>query len=309
MALHRMSFLLVVIILATKASGQSKPGCSDRCGSLTIPYPFGTTSGCYLDESFLVSCNISSDGSPPNPFLGRGNATILNITLDGELRISTFVARKCYNQSGLPIDVSGSTLNLARFLVSNTKNKFTAVGCDTIALVLGSEMQNYTTGCLSLCDKVGNVVNGSCSGVGCCQTSIPQGVRDFSVGVSSLGNHTSVFDFNPCSYAFVVEDDAYSFSSLDLRDFQKRTTVPIVLDWTVGNLTCEEAQKDLASYECRAANSQCYNSSNAFGYRCKCSSGFEGNPYLVDGCQGTQYNLYFKMKLKKLMMIRNCLLL
>ncbi|GFS34972.1 hypothetical protein Acr_00g0037060 [Actinidia rufa] len=97
-------------------------------------------------------------------------------------------------------------------------------------LLLVSRGRKYNTGCLSLCDSIDNVNNGSCSGIGCCQAIIPKEVRSFSISANSYNNHRSVLDFNPCRYAFVAEDNTCNFSSLDLANFQKRETVPVVLD-------------------------------------------------------------------------------
>ena len=156
-------------------------------------------------------------------------------------------------------------------------------------IIKGSRGQTCTTRCLSLCDSVESVVNGSCSGIGCCQTSIPEGVIDFTVGLGSFSNHSAVLNFNPCGFGFVVEEKVYNFSSLDLTNLLNIETVPVVLDWAVGNETCPDAQINLTSYACKAAYSECYNSNNGPGYRCNCSSGSQGNPYLVDGCKGTNF--------------------
>lgn len=216
---------------------------------------------------------------------------VRNISLDGQMRVSAFMARTCFNESGGRINNSiNSVLGLTSFSVSSTRNQFTVVGCATLALVQGSSMeQNYTTGCAALCDSPASVVNGSCSGIGCCQASIPEGVAEFRAGVQSLGNYSRVVGFNPCSYAFVVETDEYVFSSGDLMNLQGRQTVPVVLDWAVGDLTCQEAQSNLTSYACRDVNSECFDSKSRGGYRCNCTRGFEGNPYLVDGCQGSNF--------------------
>ena len=298
MALRRLLFqqllLLGFIILAASSASQPNSSCINSCGYLSsIPYPFGTSAGCYLDESFLITCDNTF--GTPRPLLRRSNKTVLSISLDGELIVSTSVARDCYNKSNVLINNNDtySWLNLSKFVISYTKNKFTAVGCDTLLVITGhSQGQNYTSACTSLCDHVDSVVNGSCSSIGCCQTSIPQGVTDFTMVVTSLNNHSAVHNFNPCGFGFVVEEKAYNFSSLDLQNLQNRETVPVVLDWAVGNETCQDAQGNQTSYACKAAYSECYNSTNGPGYRCNCSSGFQGNPYLLDGCQGTNLHLF-----------------
>ncbi|KAK6246297.1 hypothetical protein SCA6_009387 [Theobroma cacao] len=277
--------LFGLVVFAAEVASQTNPGCTDRCGSLEIPYPFGISDGCLLDESFLITCNTTF--SPPKPFLGQGNASapVLNISLDGELRVSSSIARQCYNASGLIVEDRSSRLVLTKFPISNTRNRFTVVGCDTFAAIARTRGQNFTTGCLSLCDQIDNVANGSCAGIGCCQTMIPRGMRNFGAAVGSLENHTTVSSFNPCSFAFLVEEGFYNFSTADLIDLRNKDDMPVVLDWAVGNVTCQEAQNNLTTYACQAADSECSNSSNGPGYRCRCKTGFQGNAYLVDGCQ------------------------
>uniref|UniRef100_A0A7N2LFS4 EGF-like domain-containing protein n=1 Tax=Quercus lobata TaxID=97700 RepID=A0A7N2LFS4_QUELO len=49
----------------------------------------------------------------------------------------------------------------------------------------------------------------------------------------------------------------------------------MVLDWAIGNDTCEVALNK-GNYIC-GANSNCSNRTNGPGYRCKCKEGYEGN--------------------------------
>ena len=118
-------------------------------------------------------------------------------------------------------------------------------------------------------DSNSSVVNGPCSGRGCCEASVPQGVVGFTVNI--------MFNYdNSCVFSFVVEKEAFHSSSSDLQNLQHRSTVPVVLDWAIANKTCKDARNS-TGYACKAEKSECYNSTNGPGYLCKCSSGFEGN--------------------------------
>ncbi|XP_012700856.1 wall-associated receptor kinase 3 [Setaria italica] len=61
----------------------------------------------------------------------------------------------------------------------------------------------------------------------------------------------------------------------------------IVLRWVVTNSTCQQALRNITKYACQSVNSDCLHVTHGkmfMGYRCNCSSGFEGNPYIQDGC-------------------------
>ncbi|CAI9786599.1 unnamed protein product [Fraxinus pennsylvanica] len=262
---------------------QPSPYCPTRCGDIPVPFPFGTISGCHLDESFFINCNKSYN--PPKPFLNFGEIEVIDISINGQMRIAASVASYCYGKSGSQINGSISKLALSEFHFSRARNKFTVVGCDTYAVIDGSEeWKQRSAGCASWCHRIDSVVDGTCAGLGCCQTSIPDGVKDFLIDIRSFQNHSRVKTFNPCGYAFVVEAEAFNFSSSDLQDLQGRKTVPVVLDWSIGNVTCLVALEDLSSYACRAMRSECIDLTNGLGYRCNCLTGYQGNPYLIDGC-------------------------
>uniref|UniRef100_A0A2N9IR05 Wall-associated receptor kinase galacturonan-binding domain-containing protein n=1 Tax=Fagus sylvatica TaxID=28930 RepID=A0A2N9IR05_FAGSY len=174
MGFHKMlvqvTWVWVGVILSEMAAAAAipfplaLPGCSDRCGDLEIPYPFGTTEGCYLKESTPLKTK--------------------------------------WNQS----------LWAGSFTVSNTQNKFVAVGCDTYAYLKGSkDGEPFSIGCLSVCQNISSVPNGTCSGIGCCQLDIPQGLKNVYVSAYSFNNHTNVSDFNPCSFAFIIQEDKFKF--------------------------------------------------------------------------------------------------
>ncbi|CAL5384703.1 unnamed protein product [Camellia sinensis] len=293
--LVKLIMIVVVLVMILSSAVAAPPtiadlkklGCTDLCGNVSIPYPFGLKENCYLEEGFLVTCNQSK------PYIGKTNITISDIFLEeGELRIMQSISRDCYDQLGTPLQSNINTsLELPKFTISNTKNKFTAIGCDTSASIQVSGVaHNYfiTTGCLSACSTRGYIPDGNCSGIGCCQTSLPNGGAYADISLASFTAHRKVFDFNPCSYAFVVEDGAFNFSRSYLGNFSEEY-MPMVLDWTIRSniFTCEEAKRNQTSYAC-GQNSDCYkpdHGPSTSGYICKCLPGYQGNSYLLDGCQ------------------------
>ncbi|KAF8030853.1 hypothetical protein BT93_D0133 [Corymbia citriodora subsp. variegata] len=271
---------LLLISSSLSSSQAVSSNCQETCGDVAVPYPFGIGDGCYLNELFSIHCNVTA-ASTPKPYLWNSNIEVLDISLDGELRIYTYIGVDCYNEFGIQQQPpTFAYAILSAFPFSKTKNKLTAIGCDTVAVIAGSNGQGFASGCLSVCTGIDDVTDGACDGIGCCQTTIPEMLLNYNASADSLNNHTKVWSFNPCSYAFLVEDKSFNFSREDLKGM-KKTVVPSVLDWAVWNETCDEAQKDPTSFACKA-HSECFDFANVSGYRCNCSSGYEGNPYL--GC-------------------------
>ncbi|KAL2500507.1 Wall-associated receptor kinase 2 [Forsythia ovata] len=263
----------------------AKPGCEPKCGELTVPYPFGIGLGtkCSIDPWFDVNCNTTFD--PPKPFISTGNLEIIDISND-TLRIKNWVAAACYNQTGNITRQNSVGINFTGTPYSfSDSNKFTVVGCDDLAVISG---RIFISGCLSHCSKKEDLIDGFCTGIGCCQTSIPKGVTGFfPAQLGSPRNHTEVWSFDPCGYAFLGDRDVFKFRKSDLSDekFQNRTmeNVPIVIDWVIGSQNCIQAKKSV-EYAC-LQNSDCVDSDTGLGgYRCNCSKGYEGSPYLSPGC-------------------------
>ncbi|EMS46125.1 Wall-associated receptor kinase 3 [Triticum urartu] len=273
----------------------ARPGCPDKCGNVSIPYPFGTGNGCF-QEPFNVTCNVSG------AYLASTKVRILDINLTlGEIRVQNpYIAWQCNHTNGTNStggDSQGLILDPSHKL-SYTKNKLTSVGCATLAMVVGvTKGKNQlefpiVNSCFSYCTDASNVDNSSgCAGMGCCQSSFPgnvSSVNTTSMPVLDIYNST-IQSFSPCSYAFVVEEEWFKFdpSYASSTDFASRYAdgVPVVLDWVAGNGSCSETSKMGSQYACQAMNSECIDVSNGPGYRCNCSQGYEGNPYLQGGCK------------------------
>lgn len=279
----KQSRMMLFIILAV-AGTASTLSCERYCGRINVPYPFGTSKDCSYDDSFVLSCKDTNGGK--NLFMG--NHSVLGISLDGEIRVSTGVTIACYNRSGLSMS-RVPTVITSNFSVSFQKNIFIAIGCDTIGIFNGSVFSSektFLSGCISSCISLESVTNGSCTGLGCCQSTIPPGFGNINVVLDTSDYHSKVIQFNPCDMAFIIEKNAFKFSKSDLQSLQNYETVPTVLDWAVGNKTCLQAQKGFTNYACKAEHSECYNSNNGPGYLCKCLNGYDGNPYIFQGCQG-----------------------
>ncbi|XP_026442943.1 wall-associated receptor kinase 2-like [Papaver somniferum] len=147
-----------------------------------------------------------------------------------------------------------STAYLGKFTFSNTKNRFVGMGCNTWAYLKPDGNRSISAGCLSVCDKIEDSTDGSCNGVGCCQASVPAGLQNLNYSVGSMSN-------------------------------------TVVIEWTVGFQTCNEAKRNSTFYAC-GPNTDCTvpAGDSTQGYRCNCKNGYRGNPYLnsstAGGCQG-----------------------
>ncbi|KAK9063846.1 hypothetical protein SSX86_017718 [Deinandra increscens subsp. villosa] len=281
--------LLILVAFAALRVASAQGGlqnCESSCGNVTISYPFGSGEGCYYSSDFLVTCNRSSE--EPIPFLGTGNIVISNMSIsESEVEIMMLVGHDCdYSSGGWKRYEPYLWL---RYLRISAKNKFVAIGCDTSAYFRGRRGNDDSndpldgTGCISRCGRNSLLSNGSCSGVGCCEVAVPEGLKNFSMTLRSYNNHANITDFSPCSYAFFVEQGKYKFSATDLLGFRNKSRMPMLLDWAIGDQTCDQA-KDMDGFLCKG-NSKCDRDYGGPGYRCSCLEGYEGNPYIENDCK------------------------
>ncbi|XVF39213.1 hypothetical protein PTKIN_Ptkin01aG0017400 [Pterospermum kingtungense] len=268
---------LALAVSVTRALVLAKPDCPAHCGSLSIPYPFGTREGCFLKPNFHINCKDST------AFLANTDFVVTSISMEGQLQILKTISRDCYNDSGYEFPIISSSFNLSStFDVSSKRNKFTVIGCNSYAYLKGlAGNKSYSAGCMSLCNGQNDVENGTCTGFGCCQIQIPPRLKSINVTAYSFPYNSNVSRFNNCSYAFIVEEKEFNFSPKYVRSIPNGEKFPMSLDWVVRNETCAVA-KNTSNYACYQ-NSECYEHKD-MGYFCKCSKGFEGNPYLPDGC-------------------------
>ena len=58
-SLHLLSMISLFSLAYEAAASVAKSGCLEKCGNMTVPYPFGIGKGFFLDEFFVLGCNTS----------------------------------------------------------------------------------------------------------------------------------------------------------------------------------------------------------------------------------------------------------
>ncbi|KAK1368530.1 Serine/threonine protein kinase [Heracleum sosnowskyi] len=149
----------------------------------------------------------------------------------------------------------------------SSANVLAVIGCDDSANLYNDPRSFHANlnnlnrflpkGCSTTCLPDDEIPEGECSSSGGCQP----------LGEKSRFKFRGISDLNDTTLKDRIAD-----------------TVPIVLDWAIGNKTCREAALDQSSYACKFNNSYCIDRTSSTGYRCSCKEGFEGNPYLSPGC-------------------------
>ncbi|KAF6985405.1 hypothetical protein CFC21_081630 [Triticum aestivum] len=302
----QLLLVILVVVLAAAAEGQ-RPGCPDKCGNISIPFPFGIGTGCFRD-GFEVVCNESASG-PPRAFLadngiykeeannsesGFDTATFSSSPLElvsislatAEVRAYAPISYSCSTSR----TATFSTLQRMAFFISSfamslTRNVLIGVGAEPQL-----SLDGYNVSCrIHGWPTMESASNGSCMGLGCCEAALSTDHGDGSSITWSKKEGVIYWESLPCSYALLVEKSWYSFSESDIRGnmtlFKKYPRgVPLVLDFVAGETSCPGIGHTApGDYACVSGNSSC--ADVTYGYVCKCWDHYAGNPYLPNGCQ------------------------
>uniref|UniRef100_A0A0D3GKK3 Protein kinase domain-containing protein n=1 Tax=Oryza barthii TaxID=65489 RepID=A0A0D3GKK3_9ORYZ len=290
-----LGLAVLTLLLATAAAALPPPGCPRTCGGVAVEYPFGIGPNCSLSDGFSLDCVRDTPQLRLGPVKQQQTVRVLGVDLlHGKIRTTNAIASQCLDAStGKLVNTSWEGLNAAAlpYRFSDEDNRFFAVGCSGLMILYGAAAGvdgQFMSGCISTCFGNASIRAGPCSGIGCCETAIPKGLNSYHL---FLGQLTGGSPVNRCIYAALMEAASFSFEAADAAAdgfYRKNSngTVPLVLNFVVGNETCKEAQTS-DTYACLSDHSVCVDAIDGGpGYVCNCSQGYIGNPYLPNGCKG-----------------------
>ncbi|RLM61224.1 wall-associated receptor kinase 1-like [Panicum miliaceum] len=272
---------------AKTAAAETDPrACTRRCGHISIPYPFGIEPGCYLTGGFNLTCNRSH--RPPQLFLGDGTVQVLGISVpNATVRINSIVVKFPGGAGGGARGTWGGALgDGGPYYLAEMRNKLVANGCNVQVLLTGDPNQTVST-CSAFCneDRDGGAViyvAGHCSGVGCCQAEILVGRSSYGFQTIGIMNGEAESNGWACVVESELDADPNQLEMVDPR------ALPAVLGWRINQGTCHGNKSSPA---CRSRHSFCENITNEYatigkeeGHLCHCARGYEGNPYIPNGC-------------------------
>lgn len=285
-----LSLQIILVLLLIKASILEaafpefrKCSVNENCGGVSIPYPFGTEEGCYFNEWFRVTCNNTSSGSP-KPFISSINLELLEVDLTNltvRVNVPAILSSDCTGKTRQShvTDLTGTP-----FSFPDTRNRFTALGCDNSAMMI-NQNDSIIGGCLSVCDSGGSATRRGCYGLNCCQTMIPPSLKYFNASISNVNRSEN----QECRSAFMV----------DLREdpfaLRGKEEVPAVLEWGKSKGTCYEGNSSIIP----ACNGEYPNDYCSIPlddkFLCRCD-GISSS--MTEGCQGLyicyiKHNTYF----------------
>nr|XP_043638354.1 wall-associated receptor kinase-like 2 [Erigeron canadensis] len=270
--------LIVLIITPTARSAPhiARPGCSDQCGNVSIPFPFGIGANCALNEWYAIDCVNSS-----TPHLSAAlhslevvSIDLVNRTVTVNTPTSISNCQYLVNSTSLHEIKSVDLDDRSPFRYTQSRNKLVLEGCGNVVI---SHKGKALSGCSTICGRNDSDARDkiNCLGITCCDTTIPNYYYLTSYTVE-LTSRLDTGGGSSCGSAFFVDANLY------VEGRHLNGVVPVTLVWTLTYLDFQQISC------CKFANSGYYEfmANRSFGYLTECyqSPDIEGNIYLRDGC-------------------------
>ncbi|KAG6716968.1 hypothetical protein I3842_04G074400 [Carya illinoinensis] len=291
MVLFRMLVLVMMCSILnafTRASNVINSSCSEYCGNVSIPYPFGIQNGCYVGDWFEIVCRSSNDSYDlgfPKPYLKILDLKVLeiDIAMPATISVNYPIFSSCISGTN---SKTNPEFEKSPFAFSVTDNSFVAMGCNNSASMWSIFPDDSISfgGCKSPCDRAPFTNGSHCNATNCCQATIPSYLQAFSTTIepkSSYNNGSS-----KCKYAFLVDKNWFE---TNFTEPKPNMSVRVVLHWSLDNTTFYSlpTMKNMTTREYKNSTYSCYWRGlfrNFTTRACDCESGYRGNPYLLGGC-------------------------
>jgi hypothetical protein len=271
--------------------------------------------GCYhAAGGFNLTCRQQGDPPSPGLFLGDGTVQVTDISVpSGTVRIKSRrmeFGQGPYSRGRITtgsVTWGGGLPEGGQFFLSESTGMVLVIGCNIQVDVHATDVGRYyrlVGSCTAVCPMLSGLnpyssvlpypylPNGSCGGLGCCEANIILGYSFYRIQIQNRSISSSSYATSLRNAGIYIIDRDSSTYNIDTSSLRLDGGPPVTMDWVISGAQCPTTNKSAA--ECRSANSFCLDYVTHVGhrgYRCHCSYGYQGNPYVLGGCQGT-YCIY-----------------